>query len=119
MKVLIVDDSAVMRRIVRNTLRKAGFTNIDVVEAGDGKAALTVAAQETPDVILSDWNMPNMNGIDFLIALRGSGNATPFGFVTSEGTDDMRSRAMEAGANFYLAKPFTAEDVQTALRGYL
>lgn len=119
MKVLIVDDSAVMRRIVRNTLRKAGFSGFEVVEAGDGQAALERVKADSPDVILSDWNMPNMNGIEFLTALRASGIQTPFGFVTSEGTDEMKAKAMAAGANFYLAKPFTPEGVNEALRGIL
>jgi two-component system chemotaxis response regulator CheY len=119
MKVLIVDDSRVMRRIVRNTLRQAGYEGLDVAEAGDGQEALQTIASDPPDFILSDWNMPVMSGIEFLTELRGRGNTTPFGFVTSEGTDDMRQRAIQAGANFYLAKPFTPEDVATALKGIL
>ncbi len=119
MKVLIVDDSTVMRRIVRNTLRKAGFSGFDVVEAGDGQEALATVKSECPDLILSDWNMPNMTGIAFLTALREDGNKTPFGFVTSEGTPEMKKRAMEAGANFYLSKPFTPETVGNTLRGVL
>jgi two-component system chemotaxis response regulator CheY len=70
---------------------------------------------EKPDLVLSDWNMPNKTGIDFLRDLRGSGNQTPFGFVTSEGSDEMRSLAENAGALFLIAKPFTAEVFEEAL----
>jgi two-component system chemotaxis response regulator CheY len=109
MKVLIVDDSRVMRQIVSRTLRQAGFDDLDLVEAENGREACDVVAAERPDLVLSDWNMPEMNGIDFLRTLRGKGDATPFGFVTSEGTAEMRETAAAAGALFLVAKPFTPE----------
>lgn len=115
MKILVADDSRVMRQIVIRTLRQAGFGGHDIIEAGDGQEAVDLARSESPDLILSDWNMPNMNGIDALATLRASGNATPFGFVTSEGSDDMRSRAEAAGALFLIAKPFTPETFADAI----
>lgn len=118
MKVLIVDDSKVMRRIVRSTLRKAGFDGFDVVEAENGEQGLAMFNEHRPDLVLCDWNMPVMNGIDFLTAVRSTNNKTPFGFVTSEGTDAMRSTALQAGASFYLAKPFTEQDVALTLGQY-
>lgn len=109
MRILVVDDSRVMRSIVTRTLRQAGFSDHEVVEAGDGKQALDVISSDAPDLVLSDWNMPEMNGIELLRALRASGNQIPFGFVTSEGSPEMREIASSAGAMFLIAKPFTAE----------
>jgi two-component system chemotaxis response regulator CheY len=115
MKILVADDSRVMRQIVIRTLRQAGFGGHDIVEAENGRDALTKVRSEAPDLVLSDWNMPEMNGIDMLDALRGSGSTVPFGFVTSEGSDDMRSRAERSGALFLIAKPFTPETFEAAL----
>jgi two-component system chemotaxis response regulator CheY len=109
MKILIVDDSRVMRSIVARTLRQAGFDDHDVVQAGNGVEALDVISEEEPDLVLSDWNMPEMTGIELLRTLRGQGDAIPFGFVTSEGSPEMRQRAEDAGAMFLIAKPFTPE----------
>lgn len=117
MKILIVDDSKVMRSIVRRTLRQAGYGQADVLEAVNGSDALTKVGEYGPDLILCDWNMPEMNGIDFLQALRGRGDKTPFGFVTSEGSEAMRARAAEGGAAFLLAKPFTPEDLGDRVKG--
>jgi two-component system, chemotaxis family, chemotaxis protein CheY len=119
MKILIADDSRVMRQIVLRTLRQAGFGHHDFVEAADGAEALNMVSAEAPDLVLSDWNMPNKNGIDLLRDLRGAGNAVPFGFVTSEGSEEMRETAREAGAMFLIAKPFTAENFESALSGLL
>ncbi len=115
MKILVADDSRVMRQIVIRTLRQAGYSHHDVVEAENGRDALEKVYAESPDLVLSDWNMPEMNGIDVLTTLRGSGSQVPFGFVTSEGSEEMRSRAAAAGALFLIAKPFTAETFSDAL----
>lgn len=109
MKILVADDSKAMRMIVVRTLRQAGFAGHDVVEAENGRDALTKVGTESPDLILSDWNMPEMTGIEFLRALRASGSAIPFCFVTSEGSDEMRATAEAAGALGLIAKPFTPE----------
>jgi two-component system chemotaxis response regulator CheY len=118
-KILVADDSKVMRQIVVRTLRQAGYGGHDIIEAENGRVCLEKALAESPDLILSDWNMPEMNGIDCLTTLRGGGNQTPFGFVTSEGSADMRARADAAGALFLIAKPFTAEAFDEALKGIL
>jgi two-component system chemotaxis response regulator CheY len=115
MKILLVDDSKAMRLIVRRTLRQAGFGDCEVVEAADGKLALDAIRETPPDLVLSDWNMPEMSGIELLEVLRSQGNRVRFGFLTTEGTPDMRARAMEAGAAFLLAKPFTADDLRATL----
>jgi two-component system chemotaxis response regulator CheY len=118
-KILVADDSKVMRQIVARTLRQAGYGGHDIVEAENGRDALDKVQTEAPDLVLSDWNMPEMNGIDCLVALRAAGNQTPFGFVTSEGSDEMRARATAAGASFLIAKPFTPEAFDEALRSVL
>lgn len=115
MKILVVDDSKVMRQIVKKTLREAGFGDAEVVEASDGAEALAKVAEHAPDAVLSDWNMPVKSGIEFLTELRASGNTTPFGFVTSEGSDAMRQLATEAGALFLIVKPFKPIDFERAL----
>lgn len=119
MKILIVDDSRVMRQIVIRTLRQAGMDGHDVVEAENGRQGLDAVAEHAPDLILSDWNMPELTGIEFLHALRGSGDETPFGFVTSEGTPEMVTRAQQGGALFVITKPFTAESFREQLDAVL
>jgi two-component system chemotaxis response regulator CheY len=115
MKILIVDDSKAMRMIVQRNLRQAGYGDATFVEACDGAEALTVAGSESPDLIVCDWNMPVKNGIEFLQELRAKGDSTQFGFVTSESTDEMRQQAIDAGANFFIVKPFTPETFQAAV----
>lgn len=119
MKIIVADDSRVMRQIVIRTLRQAGHGGHDIVEAENGRDCLEKVGAERPDLVLSDWNMPEMNGIDCLQALRASGNQVQFGFVTSEGSEEMRSRAAAAGALFLIAKPFTPETFDEHLRGVL
>lgn len=119
MKILIADDSRVMRQIVIRTLRQAGHGGHDIVEAENGRQALEMVTTEAPDLVLSDWNMPEMNGIDCLAALRAAGSQVAFGFVTSEGSEEMRQRASSAGAAFLIAKPFTPEAFDDALRSVL
>ncbi len=117
MKILVADDSRVMRQIVIRTLRQAGFTGHEIIEAENGREAVELVQREQPDLVLSDWNMPEMTGIEALTSLRASGSHVPFGFVTSEGSDEMRQRAAAAGAAFLIAKPFTPEAFQEALAG--
>lgn len=115
MKILVVDDSKAMRMIVIRNLRQAGYGDATVVEAENGAQGLAKVREESPDLILCDWNMPEMNGLEFLTALRADGDSTTFGFVTSESTPAMRDQALGAGAAFLLAKPFSAEDFQDLL----
>lgn len=119
MKILIVDDSKAMRAIVRRALSATGYADADVVEAADGSEALGVISAEQPDVVLSDWNMPEMTGIELLEALNAAGTVPPFGFVTSESTPEMYDRAMANGARFLVSKPFTPEALASALDGAL
>ena len=119
MEIVIADDSRVMRQIVLRTLRQAGFDNHNYTEAVDGVDALDKVEDIDPDLVLSDWNMPNMTGIELLRALRSAGYDVPFGFVTSEGSPEMRETAEQAGADFLIAKPFTPDTFEAALGGIL
>jgi len=109
MKILIADDSRVMRQIVVRTLRQAGFGDHDLIESTNGREAFEMTKAENPDLVLSDWNMPEMTGIEVLRQLRAAGNAVKFGFVTSESTPEMKDQADAAGALFFIVKPFSAE----------
>jgi two-component system chemotaxis response regulator CheY len=115
MQILIVDDSKAMRMILIRTLRQAGFTNYQAAEAGDGAEALHAVQASKPDLILSDWNMPKVSGLELLTTLNKSGCKVKFGFVTSESTPEMRVAAMQAGALFLLTKPFTPARLQEVL----
>ena len=115
MKILIVDDSRVMRQIVVRTLRQAGFGHHELIEATDGSEGLRAVDEHRPDLVLSDWNMPSMDGIDMLAELRRRGDTVPLAFVTSEGSAEMISRAESAGAMVVITKPFTPDDFRTRL----
>jgi two-component system, chemotaxis family, chemotaxis protein CheY len=117
--ILVVDDSKAMRLIVRRTLRQAGFGEYEVEEAANGLEALERIGQAQPALVISDWNMPEMNGIELLRELNARKVKVRFGFVTTEGTPDMRAMADEAGALFLIAKPFTPEQFESALRPLL
>jgi two-component system chemotaxis response regulator CheY len=119
MRILIVDDSRAMRMIITRTLRQAGYKEHTVEEAGDGAAALEAIRASAPDVVLSDWNMPVMNGIELLEELQKNGPNPTFGFLTTEGSDEMRERAKNAGAKFFITKPFSPEAFQEALSGVI
>lgn len=119
MRVLVADDSRVMRQIVIRTLRQAGYDWWEITEAADGAAALETVAGGDFALVLSDWNMPEMTGIELLRTMRAQGMDTPLGFVTSEGSPEMRQQAEAAGALFLIAKPFTAETFRDTIDPYL
>jgi two-component system chemotaxis response regulator CheY len=119
MKILIVDDSKAMRMIVKRTLKDAGFGDHATSEAASGVDALAALRREAFDVILCDWNMPEMNGIEMLQVFMAEKLPGLFGFVTSEGSEATRAQAAAAGAVFLIAKPFTKEDFQAALTAKL
>jgi two-component system chemotaxis response regulator CheY len=116
MNVLLVDDNKAMRLMVRRTLLETGLMNLQVEEAENGSDALAKLRAVAPDIILSDWNMPEMGGVDLLRELRSRGCHVPFGFVTPQApTAQMRERAIEAGAQFMIAKPFDAHRIRDLL----
>ena len=116
MKILVVDDFSTMRRIVRNLLKELGFSNVD--EAEDGVDALKKLRAETFDFVVSDWNMPNMTGIDLLREIRKD-NALkhlPVLMVTAEAKKENIIEAAQAGASGYVVKPFTAVTLDEKLK---
>ncbi len=115
MKILVVDDSTAMRLMIIKTLRQAGFGDNDVIQAADGQLGLDKINEEKPDLVLADWNMPNMTGIELLKALREDDNKVTFGFITTEATPPMRELARENGAKFLISKPFTVEMFEQVL----
>jgi two-component system chemotaxis response regulator CheY len=117
MRILIVDDSKAMRMIVARCIRQAGFTGDEVLEATDGAHALTMLKEHSPNLVISDWNMPNMSGLELLQNAKAANPALRFGFVTSESTDDMRALAKQHGAGFFLTKPIQAPDLKQAIEG--
>lgn len=119
MNILLVDDSKASRMIVKRALRQAGFGGHDVQEAANGAEALAAIKADPPGLVLCDWNMPEMSGIELLEKLKADGIAVKLGFVTSEGTDDVRGRAREAGALFFVSKPITPDKLGQALARYL
>ncbi len=115
MKILVVDDSRAMRRIVTRTIGQAGYAEHDILEAENGLAALEMIRGDAPDLVLSDWHMPEMSGIELLRELQGSALEVPFGFVTANVTRAMVDEAAAAGAVFVLARPFTPDDMAEVL----
>ena len=120
-KVLIVDDSNTMRKIVTRSLRQAGLEFDVILEAADGQAALDVLSTETVDIILSDINMPNMDGIEFLRQKQANDKIKhiPVVMITTEAGSDILNEAMKLGAAGSIKKPFTPEQVQELLGNLL
>jgi len=109
MKILVVDDFSTMRRILRNILKQLGFTNIE--EAEDGSVAFEKLKEGSFDFVISDWNMPNMTGLDLLKAIRSHDmlKEIPVLLVTAEAEKENIVQAAQAGVNDYIVKPFNAE----------
>ena len=116
MKVLVVDDFATMRRIIKNVLKQIGFTNI--LEADDGTTALGILKDNKVDLIISDWNMPKMSGLDLLRKVRTENDTknVPFVMVTAEAQKENVLQAVQAGVSNYIVKPFTADAVKEKLK---
>ena len=113
-RVLVVDDSSTMRRIVKNSLKSVGYDN--VVEAENGEGALARLQAEKVDLVVTDWNMPVMNGLEFLKELRGNlagGTGPVVVFCTTENDIKHIQEAIGAGANEYIMKPFDSEILET------
>ncbi|MCF2950200.1 chemotaxis response regulator CheY [Paraglaciecola aquimarina] len=115
MKILVVDDFSTMRRIIKNLLKDLGFTNIQ--EADDGSTALPMLQQGDFDFVVTDWNMPGMQGIDLLRAIRSDANLKhiPVLMVTAEAKKEQIVAAAQAGVNGYVIKPFTAATLKEKL----
>jgi len=117
LRILVVDDFSTMRRIVRNLLRDLGFQRIE--EAEDGAAGLAALQKGGFDLVITDWNMPRMMGIDLLKAVRADPKLAtlPVMMVTAEAKKDQIVAAAKAGVNGYVVKPFTAQTLKEKLEG--
>ncbi|WP_099654172.1 MULTISPECIES: chemotaxis response regulator CheY [unclassified Rhodanobacter] len=117
MKILVVDDFSTMRRIVRNLLVELGFSNPLIQEADDGESAMVMLRSAPFDLVVTDWNMPNMTGIELLRAIRAEASlkGMPVLMVTAENNRDQIIAAAQAGVNGYVVKPFTADTLKEKL----
>ena len=118
-KILVVDDSSTMRRILKMSLARCGYTNVE--EAGDGAEGLARCRAQSYDCILTDWNMPNMDGLQMILNLREmpAYASVPIVMVTTEGAKDDVIEALTRGATSYIVKPFTPETLHDKLREVL
>jgi len=124
--IMIVDDSSVTRKVIKKHIKSGPYASAELVEAVDGENALdTFKSGVKVDVVLSDWNMPKMNGLEFVKGLReyeaSSGVQEPVKviMITTEGTIDKVTQAMESGVNEYIVKPFTADTLTKTLKKVL
>ena len=107
-KILVVDDSGGMRDHIRRAVEKANAGQHSFVEAENGVEALKKVLIEKPDLVISDWYMPEMSGLALLRAIRANGSKVPFGIITADTSAEVETQATQAGANFVIRKPFTA-----------
>jgi len=117
MKALVVDDSMVMRKVLIGAVGRVGITAVD--QAADGMEAVALCGENSYDIILMDWNMPNMLGIDALKQIRANGIATPVIMVTTEAEKSRVVEALRAGANNYVIKPFEPQVIVEKISGCL
>jgi two-component system, chemotaxis family, chemotaxis protein CheY len=118
-KILVVDDSSTMRRILKMSLTRCGYPNVE--EAGDGAEGLAQCQAKQYDCVMTDWNMPNMDGLQLILSLRAMPNyaSIPILMVTTEGAKDDVIEALTRGATSYIVKPFTPETLNTKLKEVL
>nr|WP_320050067.1 response regulator [uncultured Desulfuromonas sp.] len=120
-RVLVIDDSSTMRKIVSRSLRQAGLDFDEILEAGDGQEALNLLEGQTVDLILSDINMPNMDGIEFLRQKKENAAIAgiPVVMITTEGGSDIIGEAKALGAAGNIKKPFTPDKIQEVIGGLI
>jgi Response regulator containing CheY-like receiver, AAA-type ATPase, and DNA-binding domains len=118
-KILIVDDSITIRRIITNALKTVGFT--DTIEASNGKEALEKLPSGKVDFIITDWNMPEMNGLDLIKEIRANPvySSMPILMITTRGTEHDVVEALQAKVNSYIMKPFTPQELKEKIEGIL
>lgn len=119
MRFLVVDDSTTMRRIIVNTLNKLGYQ--DIVEAGNGREGIDKVGEGPLDLIITDWNMPEMNGVEFIRTLRSMDGKQqlPVLMVTTNAAKDDIVEALRAGVNNYVVKPFTPDTIKEKIDAVL
>jgi two-component system chemotaxis response regulator CheY len=115
--ILIVDDSLPMRSVIKKTLGAAGYGGSEILEAQNGQEALDMMRHNWVDVVLTDYNMPVMNGLDFILKAKKEDllRDIPFIVVSTEGNKDRIAQFMESGAAGYITKPFTAESIRDVM----
>jgi two-component system chemotaxis response regulator CheY len=115
--ILIVDDSSAMRSVLKKTIKISGFNVGELWEAGDGQEALAILGENWIDLVLSDINMPNMNGLELMAAMRDNDmmRAIPVVVVSTEGSEKRRRESEALGASGYIKKPFTPQDIKKTL----
>jgi two-component system chemotaxis response regulator CheY len=116
--VLIVDDSSSMRAVIKRTIKVSGFNVGEYFEAGDGREALDILSNKWVDLVLSDINMPNMNGLELIAEMKKNEllSSIPVVLVTTEGSEKMIEESIRLGAKKYIKKPFFPEDIKNTLR---
>lgn len=112
-KVLVADDSGVMRKIIIRALNACGITEIE--EAADGSEAISLFGASSFDMVLTDWNMPNKNGLEVIQEIRATGSQVPIIMVTTEAEKKAVLQAIQAGVTDYLTKPFEADDLKAKI----
>lgn len=119
--ILLVDDSATMRKIIMKTIRMAGLEVESIAEAGDGNEALEKIDESVPDIIMCDVNMPGMGGLELVKAVRQREECqgTKIVMVSTESSDDLISNVLSDGANDYITKPFTPEKIEKKLSPFM
>ncbi|MCK4304889.1 MAG: response regulator transcription factor, partial [Candidatus Eisenbacteria sp.] len=116
MKILVVDDDLELLNLIAFALRQAGYL---VVETPDGRAALDALEKETPDLIILDYNLPRMSGLEVLKTVRAGGNTTPVMMLTVRSAEEDQVRALDQGADDYLTKPFSPRTLLARIRALL
>jgi two-component system, chemotaxis family, chemotaxis protein CheY len=118
-KILIVDDSITIRRIITNALKTVGFT--ETIEASNGREALEKLTNSKVDFVITDWNMPEMNGLDLIKEIRANPvySAMPILMITTRGTEHDVVEALQAKVNSYIMKPFTPQELKEKIEGIL
>ena len=114
-KILVVDDSGGMRDLVRRAVASSNSGDHEFLEAANGVEALKKVLTEKPDLVISDWYMPEMSGLALLRAIRANGSNVNFGIITADSSEEIQKTATDAGANFVIRKPFTADKFNEAL----
>ena len=115
MHILIVDDSKITRQVIKNSLLQTQYARASFSEAEDGKLALESVERLKPDLILSDWNMPEMDGLTLLQEIRKLYPNLPFGMITAQSTKSLEKHAKKSGAHFLLSKPFSSQVLEAVL----
>jgi len=106
LKILVVNNSLTMRMFIKMQLNRIVIEKLQIYEAGNGVEALSIIDKHSPNIVLSDWKMPEMTGVELLQEINKKGLKLKFGFITSEGTPDMKKLAKDNGALFFIHKPF-------------